>query len=197
MTMRREIGGDGQKRLERIVQSGIRMQRLIEQLLDVTRARLAGGIPVEPVTMADVVPIVAKVLDDVRLAHPSRSIELVAPGACPGRVDPDRLGQVVANLVGNAVKHSDPGVAVRVDVDGEAGAVLLSVHNGGTPIDPALLPTLFDPFRRGTDEAPRAGGLGLGLYISECIVKAHGGTLVVSSSEAGGTRFDAWFPPVR
>ena len=79
---------------------------------------------------------------------------------------------------------------------GTPDGVLLSVHNDGRPISPDLLPHLFDPFRRGEGHRDKGltQGLGLGLYIAHEIVSAHGGTIEVTSSEEGGTRFQVRLP---
>ena len=194
MTMRREVAPESQKRLDRIVASGVRMQRMIEQLLDVARARLAGGIPIERSDERELAPHVERIVDEVRIAHPARSIEIVADGPCVARVDVDRFEQLVSNLVGNAVTHGHPGEPVRVELAKRSGMVCLTVHNGGAPIEPARLPTLFDPFTRGEPHAAGAHGLGLGLYISERIVSAHGGKIAVTSSAEGGTQVEARIP---
>jgi signal transduction histidine kinase len=194
MAMRGELAPESHKRLERVVASGERMQRMIEQLLDLTSARLAGGIPIERNDERELAPLVEKIVDEVRAANPGRAIELLTQGTCRAHVDGDRFEQVVSNLVANAVLHGDPGQPVRVELATRAAAASLSVHNQGVPIDPALLPTLFDPFKRGETRAGRPHGLGLGLYIADRIVTAHGGTLRVESTVEQGTRFEALFP---
>jgi signal transduction histidine kinase len=181
------------KKLGRLVASGVRMQRMIAQLLDVTRARLTDGIPVERGVERDLGLLVSKIVDEIRVANPNRTIELVSE-PCMASVDPDRLEQVVSNLLANAVTHGDPSRRIRVEVHarGEIGSV--AVHNFGPPIDPELMPRLFDPFKRARHARGSADGLGLGLYISERIITAHGGTIEVSSTGETGTRFEAIFP---
>jgi signal transduction histidine kinase len=194
MTMRSDLPGEAHKRLGRVVSSGLRMQRMIDQLLDITRARLAGGIPVQQGTPRNVAPLVVKIVEEARLATPDRSIEIDAEESCVAAVDDDRFEQVVANLVGNAVTHGDPLRPVSVRVSSDGASVTVSVHNFGAPIDRAFLPLLFDPFKRGEKPQQRSAGLGLGLYISERIVRAHGGTIQVESTPETGTRFEASFP---
>ncbi len=116
--------------------------------------------------------------------------ELPRDGA-PGEWDLERLAQVLANLLDNALKYSPrahPG-ALSTYARG-AETVLLEVHNHGAPIPERLLPLLFEPFRRGeqTDETVRTS-LGLGLYIAHDIVRAHGGSLTVHSTAEEGTTF--------
>jgi signal transduction histidine kinase len=169
------------------------MQRMIEQLLDLTGARLAGGIVITR-SKQDLVPRISKIVDEVRAAHPGTAIEFCPEGHCEVLVDGDRLEQVASNLLGNAVKHGDPAKPIRVEVAVRGNVASVSVHNYGAPIDPAFMPMLFDPFRRGDKPGGRADGLGLGLYISERIVAAHGGKIEVESSQRTGTRFEAIFP---
>jgi signal transduction histidine kinase len=169
------------------------MHRMIAQILDVTRARLGDGIPVTPDKVSDISFVVAKIVEEMRAANPGRTIDLRVEGPCLVQIDGDRFEQVVSNLLGNAVAHGAPGKPIRVTVSPRENTASVSVHNEGTPIDPASLPTLFDPFQRGR---PNRGsdGLGLGLYISENIVRAHGGEIRVESSADRGTQFEAIIP---
>jgi signal transduction histidine kinase len=192
MQMRAELAAESVPRMARIVSSGVRMERLIDQLLDVARARLAGGIPVTLSQEHDLVPLVGTIVDELQVAHPERQIVLETAGACPVRVDADRFEQLISNLLGNAVTHGAPARPITVAVRSRQGVATASVHNFGAPIDPALVPTLFDPFRRGVRRD--GNGLGLGLYIAERIVSAHGGKIEVDSSVEAGTRFEAVFP---
>ena len=138
-------------------------------------------------------------LEEVRLAHPERHVELVQHGPDAGRWDGDRLAQVVTNLVNNALAYSPPETPVRVETRGEAdGGVVLSVHNQGEPIAPSLLPRLFEPLTRGPpSQGSAARSIGLGLYIVNRIVHAHGGTVEVRSTPAEGTTFTVHLPPSR
>jgi signal transduction histidine kinase len=193
MILRQELPPDGQKRIERVISSGQRMHRMIAQILDVTRARLGDGIPVTPNQVCDVSVVVARIVEEARAANPWRIIDLHVDGPSQARMDCDRFEQVVSNLLGNALTHGAPGTPIRVEVGSRGDRASVSVHNEGTPIDPAFLPVLFDPFQRGR---PNRGsdGLGLGLYISDRIVRAHGGEILVESSALRGTRFEAIIP---
>jgi signal transduction histidine kinase len=194
MTMRRELASDSQKRLDRVVASGLRMQRMIEQILDMARDRLVNGISVRPSAAQDIVPLISRIIDEIRLARPEFTIELHDQGPCRASVDPDRFEQVVSNLLGNAVTHGDPEEPIVIRVTERGDLVSLSVRNYGPPIDPQALPLLFDPFRRVRKGEGHSEGLGLGLYISERIIKAHGGKIEVQSSAENGTHFEAVFP---
>lgn len=181
--------------LERLLSSTRRMSNMVGQLLDLTRARLGGGIAVQrkPTSLAE---IVATIAGELRLAHPGRELVLSLLPDAVGEWDPDRLAQVVSNLVGNALAYGDPARPVEVRLGAEADRVRLAVQSYGPPIAPELLPVLFDPFRRSDARSLHAQGLGLGLYISQQIVHAHGGRIAVRSSEAEGTVFEVDLPRV-
>jgi signal transduction histidine kinase len=170
------------------------MRRMVDQILDVTRAKLSSGLPVERKADQDVVALVARIVEEVRAAHPERAIEFEIGGAVAASIDCDRLEQVVSNLLSNAVAHGDPARPIRVALSKRGRVTVLSVHNHGTPIDPAFMPLLFDAFKRAGKPQGRSDGLGLGLYISQCIVAAHGGKIEVASSSEFGTRFDVMLP---
>jgi signal transduction histidine kinase len=193
MLLQGDVSAESAKRLTRLEVSGLRMKRMIEQILDMTRARHGAGIIVEP-SFRDVVPHVSKVVEELRAANPGRAIELTSRGACEGVVDGDRIEQVVSNLVSNALVHGDPTETIRVTIEGRESAVSIGVHNHGPVISPAVLSTVFDPFARSNRSTGKSDGLGLGLYISERIVAAHGGTIEVESSSEAGTRFEVILP---
>jgi two-component system sensor histidine kinase/response regulator len=173
---------------DRILSSGRRMSRMIEDMLDMARARLAGGIPLkrEP---ADLGALVDRVVSEVQAAYPERRIEVVQTGDRGGNWDGERLAQVASNLLGNALQHGDASGVVRVTVDGtRSAAVVITVENSGT-IPSDLLPQLFDPFRGARRQTGRTEGLGLGLYIVQQVVIAHGGSVDVQSGNDNRTAF--------
>lgn len=170
--------------IRRMQSSASRMTNLVEALLDVTRARLGGGIPIRRQDMA-LGPMVGGVVEELALAHPAVQIELLAAPEVHGAWDPDRLAQVVSNLVSNAIQYGRAGAPIVVEV-GRAGAgAAIAVTNAvrDRPIPSEVLATLFDPYRRGAEGAQRVGGLGLGLYIASEIVRAHGGTISAVSGD--------------
>lgn len=184
------------KPVRRILSSAGRMARLIRDLLDLTRSRVGGGLPIAPMP-ADLHAICRQTVDELELQHPTSPLLLTAEGNTAGSWDPDRLAQVVSNLVGNALTHGLAGAPVRVALREEADSVVLEVHNEGPPIPPELQAILFDPFRRGPQAASReasSDGLGLGLFISRQIVEAHGGSLEVTSEPGLGTAFTVRLP---
>ena len=176
----------------RITSSGNRMARLIEDMLDLARARVGGGILVkrEP---ADIKTLVERVVREQQAAAPTRTIETAWVGDCFGHWDSERIAQVASNLIGNALKHGDPNGAVSVALDGSSmDAVTLMVRNGGTiPVE--LQGQLFDPFR-GNRQSGRSEGLGLGLYIVSQIVQAHEGSISVETGIDDRTSFQVRLP---
>lgn len=178
----------------KIQASGRRMSRMIEDLLDVTRARQAGGLVMRTCEEVDLAPAAQRTVQELRDSHPTRTIDVSQQGDLRGWWDIDRLCQVIGNLLGNAIHHGTTDQPVVLHLDGTAaGEVAFSTSNGGT-IPPALLPHLFDPFRGSTYAAPgQHKGLGLGLYIVHQIVLGHGGQ-IAASSEAGSTVFRVRLP---
>ena len=135
------------------------------------------------------------VLDEVEASYPDRDLRVQSSGDGDGEWDPDRIAQVVQNLVTNALKYSPKGSAVHVETRGEDGFVILTVHNQGPPILPDAFGRLFEPMTRatpGTDSASRS--IGLGLYIVKHIVDAHQGTIEVTSNGSVGTMFTVRLP---
>ena len=178
----------------RIKSSGMRIEHMIRDLLDYTRARQGGGIPVSP-RPADLAVLLRQAIDEQQTLHPDRTFQLSMSGSAQGRWDPERLAQVVQNLLANAARHAGPGQVIEVRLRDEPPLVVLEVHNGGPPIPEEMLPVVFEPFRRGAQLFGGAsGGLGLGLYIVRAIVAAHGGTALVRSSAAEGTTFTVRLP---
>ena len=178
----------------RIVSSGNRMSRMIEDLLDLARGRLAGGMQIarEP---GDFAAIVARVVRESQAAKPGRALEMRQQGDdFNGQWDSGRLAQVASNLVSNALQYGDPSEPVLVELDGtRAESVAMVVSNAGN-IPPDLLPQIFDPFRGRSGPGRRSEGLGLGLYIVKELVEAHEGRVDVSSNPGERTRFTVRLP---
>lgn len=178
----------------RLVRSAQWMSRMIEDLLDLTRARVGSGIAIarQPVDLGE---LAQAVIAERQATFPERDIRLERRGALGGELDGDRLVQVLSNLVGNALGHGDPARPVEVRLDGSGFDRIDLVVANGRAIPAAVLPHLFDPFRSGRQGAERTDGLGLGLYIVERIVLAHGGRVSVSVDvDADTTRFDVSLP---
>ncbi|HEX6839462.1 MAG TPA: ATP-binding protein, partial [Polyangia bacterium] len=138
--------------------------------------------------------VCGEILGDSEIAHPDRTFALATSGELRGVWDRERMAQVVANLVGNAAKYGEGGAPIAVTVTEAGEGVRLRVHNEGPPIPAEVLPSIFDPFRRGHDHRERAESLGLGLYIVSEIVRAHGGTIEAASTAEEGTTFTVTLP---
>ncbi|HKU39722.1 MAG TPA: ATP-binding protein [Polyangiales bacterium] len=192
--MQPELETELRRRLSRVLSSGERMSRMVEQILDATRARLSAGIPVRLSDGADLVPLIRETVAELRAAYPARDVELQLPATCVARIDPDRFEQVLSNLLGNAFAHGDPERRVRISVEIADETICVAVHNYGHTIEPEVARQLFDPWHRGPKPLVRSAGLGLGLYISQHVVRAHGGNITVESSASGGTRFEIRLP---
>jgi two-component system, sensor histidine kinase and response regulator len=179
--------------LQRMVSSSGRMKDMIEQLLDLTRARLAGGLGfVRARREVDVGELVARAADELRPTAPDHPITVTPTGECRTAGDSTRLLQVFSNLLSNALSHGVPGTPISVTVGGLANEIIVIIRNHGA-IPPDLLPTIFDPFR-GARVSSGSQGLGLGLYISQQIVAAHDGTITVESGPQIGTAFSVRLP---
>ncbi|MDQ2666556.1 MAG: sensor histidine kinase [Gemmatimonadota bacterium] len=180
----------------RISRSARRMSQMVSDLLDFTRGSLGSGIPITVAEM-DLGLAVRHVVDEVRGAQPDSRFQYNMSGNLRGSWDSARISQVVANLLGNAAEHGTPSAMIDVTAEGEARDVIIRVHNFGTAIAPEGLPAIFSPYKRlksGSQPALVTGSLGLGLYIAERIVTAHGGTIDVRSSPEAGTLFTVRLP---
>ena len=178
----------------RIIKSGSRMQALLDDLLDFNRTKLGLGITIAPAEV-DLTKVIADELQVLRSAYPDRSIEPQIEGDVRGVWDANRLHQLLGNLVSNAFKYGDADAPVRITVTGSPTEVMLSVKNNGPAIDASYLAQIFDPLRRGPDHqiASQEGSLGLGLFIAQEIVTAHGGD-IHAESEKGETVFTVRLP---
>jgi signal transduction histidine kinase len=180
--------------VKRIHDSGERALRMISDLLDYSQATFGGEIPVRP-TEVDIVPVVEHIVEELRAAFPQRTVALeIAQPSVVGKWDADRLAQVLGNLVRNGLQHSVEKTTVVVRVESDDAQVTIGVHNEGAPISPNVLPRIFDAFERGDARDQRAGNIGLGLYITQQIVRSHGGRVSVVSDERNGTLFRVVLP---
>ncbi len=181
-----------------IARSNKRMAQMVSDLLDFTRGLTADGIPITPGDM-DIGLVARDAVDELAVAEPDRVFRCITAGDLRGSWDAARLGQMLSNLLGNAVQHGEPKSPISLTVDGKGADVVLRVHGEGAPIPEDELPLLFSPFKRlqeGRSEAGGGGHLGLGLFIAERITHAHGGTIEVRSTEKEGTTFTVRLPRV-
>lgn len=186
-------GGREQKLATAIRQSSQRMSNLIEDVLDFSRGKLGGGIPVKRILVDSLGDIFIGVINEIIASHPHVKITqevVISPGIF---CDAGRMGQLLSNLLSNAVTHGSRDHPIEVLASMQENHIVLSVLNQGPEIPDTLLPLLFQPFTRSAGGG-RGEGLGLGLYIASQIVTGHNGTLSVTSTPEAGTRFVARFP---
>jgi len=177
----------------RILSSGKRMGRMIEDMLDVSRIRLAGGIPLQP-EPSDLLALIQRVVKEHQSTYPERRIEVWHQGDCSGEWDVGRLAQAASNLIGNAMQHGEGAEPIQVRVDGtQAESVEMSVINAGV-IPREVMTHLFEPFHGGQSASGRHAGLGLGLFIVQQIVQGHRGSVEVRCEDDAHTRIRVTVP---
>ena len=172
--------------------SAWRAEKLISDLLDFAQGRLGEGLVLQRSANTDLMSILTQIVDEARAMAPDRTIELDVSTERPVYCDGERIGQLLANLISNAITHGDPSRDVTVTAETRNKDFALIVENFGDPIPDAALENLFQPFFRGEVRDSR-GGLGLGLFIVSEIAKAHGGTVDVISNKTS-TQFRLIIP---
>lgn len=183
--VRANLGERVTRAATRITSSAARMDRMINQLLDFTRIRAAGGLQLNRDRM-ELAEICERAKEEIEAGNPQCTLEIKTSGNTDGLWDRDRLMQVFSNLLGNAVTHGSACCQVSIETDGhDSSTVTAYVRNAGA-VDPTMLPVIFDPFRGGK-KRHNAKGLGLGLYITRQIVLAHGGEIAITSGDESGT----------
>ena len=191
------LSGRTTKIAVRIATSADRMAQMIDDLLDFTTTRLGNRLPLKTRQVA-LGPVLKESIEELRAAHPDADLRYDCEGDLTGAWDVGRIGQLLSNLVANAIQHGRPSRPVTVLARGQAEQVIVTVHNEGPPIVKALQGKIFDPLMRGlikeAEVRSRQSGIGLGLYICREIARAHGGEIGVSSSARRGTRFTVRFP---
>ncbi|MEJ7930725.1 HAMP domain-containing sensor histidine kinase [Ramlibacter sp. AN1015] len=192
------LTGAQTKAVARVLTAAERMRGLVNDILDFTQTAFGVSLPITP-GAADVGDITANIVTEVAALHPEARIELTCEGDLSGRWDAARVGQMLANLVANAVQHGASGEPVIVSVEGDGNAVCVQVKNAGTPIPDDARENMFSPLRqKPTTEGERrtgSSGLGLGLYITKQIAVAHGGSVAFASGDEG-TTFSVRLPRV-
>lgn len=177
--------------LSRINQSARHAQRLINDLLDFTQAKLGKGLPLHPGTIA-LHDVVGETVAALRVGYAQRQIEHLRHGEGRCRADADRVSQAIGNLVSNAISYGAADQPITVTSSVGAAGCEISVRNAGAPIPQDVQAMLFEPMVRGDHRSQR--GVGLGLYIVREIARGHGGSVSVLSTEADGTTFTVKLP---
>ena len=183
------------RRVEQIQRAAEHMHRLIEDLFTATMIE-SGKLPIRPevTSVADLVEEARQVLGSLTESKALRLELHVEPALPPVRCDHDRILQALSNLVGNAVKFSRAGQAIRLDARQKHGEVVFSVVDEGPGIAPDQLPRVFERYFKGDHDGK--GGAGLGLYITQGIVAAHGGHIWAESRLGAGSTFSFTLPAV-
>jgi len=174
--------------LGHIRQSSERAQRMIADLLDLALARVGRGIGITR-RAVDLHQVIERSVNELRVAFPQAKLIHVQMGAGLAEVDADRMDQLVGNLVANSVAYGDLGQPITVTSFLEGEMALLTVHNEGPAIPESSLGNLFEPMTRVSELDTDLRSVGLGLFIVREIAKAHGGDVVVSSTNERGTSF--------
>lgn len=190
---RRKPGIDPSDLVRRILASGERMGKLIGDVLDFTRIRFGGGLPVQPRFEHDLGAALHNVIAEMAVQHPERTVDEALQIRGIVWCDTARLQQLLSNLLGNALVHGAADQPVRVEARLTGGELVLRVANGGDPIPPDQLVQIFEPYYR-PPSSRQGGGLGLGLHICAQIAAAHGGRLEAASDALQGTVFTARLP---
>lgn len=183
--------------LTQIESSTARVRSIVTDLLDLARARLGTGIPLikAPMSLSE---LCLGIINEMRIQHPERPFDVKIEAEVKGNWDRIRLGQVISNLLGNAVQYGRQDTPITVTLKSTASAVHISVHNHGEPIPRSHLESIFESFTRapasGDSAEPAPQNLGLGLFISREIVNAHGGTISAISGKTEGTTFSIQLP---
>jgi signal transduction histidine kinase len=180
LLVREKLDGKARTILPLMQKSVRRMANLIDNVLDLARGRLAGGLALKRNREEPLEPALAQVVEELRAAWPERPIEVNMQLDAPVDCDPARIAQLLSNLLANALVHGKG--PVRLTARSEGGALELAVVNGGAAIPPEVMARIFQPFYRAAADGNRQG-LGIGLYIASEIARAHGGTLSVTSDD--------------
>jgi signal transduction histidine kinase len=175
-----------------MVRTTDRATRILDDLLDLTRSSFGNDIPIEK-AKTNLATLCQEIADELRGINSSKIIQVTHQGDTTGLWDGARMGQVLSNLIGNAIQYSESSSPVAADISGvDPDNVVVTVHNFGPPIPPENLKIIFQSWMRGQEaKVPAEHGthLGLGLYIARLIVEAHGGEIAVASEEKAGTTF--------
>jgi signal transduction histidine kinase len=186
------LSGEQTKATAVVQRSATRIEKMLSDLLDVTRTRLGGRLPIELKPM-DLSRTGKHVTAEAHAFHPNRTVVFTSTGDCRGTWDEIRLYQLLSNLVENAIRHGGSEKTVKVEAVGNPDEVRIAVHNDGAPIPHSEIRRIFEPMSQA--EGPkRAEGLGLGLYIARAIATAHHGAIDVESTKETGTTFTVRLP---
>lgn len=169
-----------------------RMEKLVNDLIDYTRTHLGSILPIIP-QLINLEDVCREVLAEHETAHPNNNFEFQVDGISEGNWDANRIAQVLSNLLGNAVQYGNVAEPILLKLDCQIDDVIITVANKGEAIPANKFSKIFIPLIRLAEEK-KSKSLGIGLYITKEIVRAHGGEITVTSSEENGTIFKAVLP---
>jgi sigma-B regulation protein RsbU (phosphoserine phosphatase) len=189
----RDLGTREAKMVGHVRDATSRAQKLINELLDFTQAKIGQGLSVDkqPVQFNE---MVGNCISSLRLIYPQREIVFTAGNPVQCLVDADRMVQVIGNLLVNAMTYADSSTPITITTGATDTDVFVAIHNFGPPISEQAIQTLFEPMARGMDVPQGVRSVGLGLFIVSEIAKAHGGSVEVVSERATGTTFTVSIP---
>jgi PAS domain S-box-containing protein len=176
--------------LERLVNSAVKLQRLLEDLLDLDR--LNRGIVTPKLRATDLAALISRIAEQWQQQSGRRLAVAVEPVVA--RVDPDQVERIVENLLANADRHTTPDTPVWIRVSRHDQGVLLVVEDAGPGIPPQLRAALFEPFRQGPDAPSHAPGVGIGLTLVARFAELHGGRAWIQDRPGGGASFRVLLP---
>ena len=176
-----------------ILRSGTRIEQIVSDILDIARTRLGGSLPIAPAP-ANLSVICQQVVEETQAFHPEHRVTFKPVGDLRGDFDEGRVGQLLTNLVENAIRHGAADKPVAITASASASDLVIGVHNEGAPIPPTELRRIFEPLTQSENGRNKSEGLGLGLYSAQLIAQAHGGDINVESFEHEGTTFTVRLP---
>ncbi|MBF6630897.1 MAG: hybrid sensor histidine kinase/response regulator [Comamonas sp.] len=166
---------------ERILKSSQRMAHMIEELLDVTRIRQSGGLRINTQEL-NLNSFLREKIEEIKKFHPSSIFSFREEENAIGYWDAEKLHQVFNNLLGNAIQHGEKECPIEVTINSDRNNIYISIKNSGE-IPAEKLKNIFTPFRGEEARSGLEGGLGLGLYIAQQIIKTHQGEITVNSRD--------------
>jgi sigma-B regulation protein RsbU (phosphoserine phosphatase) len=188
MGMGEAIPAKKERLMHNVQSSARRAQRLVEDLLDFTQARVGRGLAMQRADV-DLDELMTSIVDELRLSFPNLDHSPPATPLGSAFLDADRIHQLLGNLVANAATYGAPGKPVRLNCEISAGELVFSIRNEGEPIPEGMFAAMFEPMIRGEQSQSEQRGVGLGLYIVRAIAEGHAGTVDVTSSAEDGTYF--------
>lgn len=181
----------------RIYTSLCRMNGLITDLMEYTGSHLGKKLSVVKES-ANMASICNDIIEEQRIAHPTRPIMTNFNGTFDGHWDKQRMGQVFSNLLGNAIEYGDRDMPIKVNLKSSTEGITIQINNKGKPIPQSTINHIFEPLTRHqhdeNEHCPQNSNLGLGLYIASEIVNSHDGSIRVTSTEKDGTTFELKVP---